>query len=150
MHACFIGAINRRDWKRNKRKARRDIDNRGTSSGIAQFQSGADLQASVTSNFNYSAYIPQGTTFVGVTTTSAVGASNSNILGTPDITLMPVLNCNPHDGLKANQFANASCFANAHFVVPGQQGPYVIPSLTGPGFFNTDLIGIQELRNRTI
>lgn len=108
-------------------------------SGIAQFQSGTDLQAQVTSNFNYAAYIPTGTTFMGVTTTAPVAASNSNILGTPDITLMPVLNCDPRKGRAANQFANPACFASASSVVPGQQGPYVIPTLTGPGFFNTDL-----------
>ena len=36
-------------------------------SGITQYQSGADLQAAVTSNFGYSAFIPAGATFMGKT-----------------------------------------------------------------------------------
>jgi carboxypeptidase family protein len=115
-------------------------------SGLAQYQTGADLQAAVSSNFNYFAYIPAGTTFMGKTlayTDSsgthpyAIGASNSTVLGTPDITLMPTLTCNPHQGLKQNQYINGNCFAP--FATPGQQGNYIFPTLTGPGFFNTDM-----------
>jgi hypothetical protein len=107
-------------------------------SGIAQYQTGSDLQAAGTSaNFNYSAFIPAGTTFMGQTLTSAVQASNQNILGTPDITLMPKVICNPRSGLQAHQYVNGNCFAP--HATPGQQGTYVFPTLTGPGFFNTDL-----------
>src|SRR5579859_443987 len=106
-------------------------------SGTAQYQSGVDLQAAVSSNFNYSAFIPAGTTFMGTTTTSAVQASSQNVLGSPDITLMPTLTCNPGTGLKANQYINGACFSP--FATPGQQGSYIFPTLTGPGFFDTDL-----------
>ena len=106
-------------------------------SGLTQYQSGADLQAVVSANFNYSAYIPAGTTFMGQTITSAVQASNQNVLGTPDITLMPTLTCNPRQGLKQNQYINGACFSP--FATPGVQGDYVWPTVTGPGFFNTDM-----------
>jgi hypothetical protein len=106
-------------------------------SGTAQYSTGADLQAAVNSNFNYSAFIPAGTTFMGKTLASAVQASSQNVLGTPDITLMPKLTCNPAQGLKANQYINGACFAP--FATPGQQGDYIFPTLTGPGFFDTDL-----------
>ncbi len=115
-------------------------------SGLTQYQTGADLQAAVSSNFNYFAYIPAGTTFMGKTlayTDSSgthpysIGASNSTVLGTPDVTLMPTLTCNPHQGLRQNQYINGACFAN--FATPGVQGNYVWPTLTGPGFFNTDM-----------
>jgi hypothetical protein len=106
-------------------------------SGTAQYQTGADLQASVNSNFGYSAFIKAGTTFMGQTTTAPIQASNQNVLGTPDITLMPTLTCNPSTGLKANQYINGACFAP--FATPGQQGNYIFPTLTGPGFFDTDL-----------
>jgi hypothetical protein len=106
-------------------------------SGITQYQTGADLQAAVSSNFNYSAFIPAGTTFMGTTITSAVQASNQNVLGTPDITLMPALTCDPSKGLKANQYINGACFSPT--VTPGVQGSYVFPTLTGPGFWNSDL-----------
>ncbi|PYT84496.1 MAG: carboxypeptidase regulatory-like domain-containing protein [Acidobacteria bacterium] len=106
-------------------------------SGIAQYQSGADLQAAVTSNFNYTGFIPAGTTFMGETITSAIQANSSNVLGTPDITLMPTLTCDPRQGLKQNQYINAACFSP--FATPGKQGNYIFPTLTTPGFFNTDI-----------
>jgi hypothetical protein len=109
-------------------------------SGILQYQTGADLQAAISNsyNFGYSAYIPANTTFMGVNSgSSPVSANNQNILGTPDVTLMPVLTCNPRTGLKHNQYLNGACFAP--FAKPGVQGAYIIPAGTGPGFFNTDL-----------
>jgi hypothetical protein len=106
-------------------------------SGIGQYQTGADLQASVSSNFNYSAYIPAGTTFMGTTLASAVQASAQNVLGTPDLTLMPALTCDPRSGLGPHQYINGNCFSP--FATPGKQGAYIFPTLTGPGFFNTDI-----------
>ena len=106
-------------------------------SGIAQYQSGADLQASVTSNFGYQAYLPAGTTFMGKTLTSPILASSSNVLGSPDITLMPRLTCDPSKGLASNQYINGNCFSP--FAAPGQQGSYIFPSLVGPGYFDTDM-----------
>jgi hypothetical protein len=115
-------------------------------SGLAQYQTGADLQAAVNSNFNYSAFIPAGTTFMGKTLayTDSSGthpyslqANSSTVLGTPDITLMPTLTCDPRQGLKQNQYINGACFAP--FATPGKQGNYIFPTLTGPGFFNTDM-----------
>ena len=111
-------------------------------SGIAQYQTGADLQASVSSNFNYSAWIPAGTTFMGVTTTKAYQAGSNTVLGTPDVTLMPKVICNPGAGLKKNQYINGACFANT--VTPGQQGTYIFPTVTGPGYFNTDMSAFKN------
>ena len=108
-------------------------------SGIAQYQTGADLQAAVAGNgnFNYTGFIPAGTTFMGQTITAPIQATKQNSLGTDDIQLMPTLTCNPGQGLKANQYINTACFSP--FVTPGKQGNYIFPVLTGPGFFNTDL-----------
>jgi carboxypeptidase family protein len=106
-------------------------------SGLAQYQTGSDLQAAVSSNFNYTAYIPAGTTFMGKTLAVPIQASQQNAIGSPDITLMPQLTCNPRSGLQSNQYINGNCFSP--FVTPGQQGSYVFPTLTGPGFFNTDI-----------
>lgn len=106
-------------------------------SGITQFQSGADLQASVTSNFGYTAYIPAGTTFMGKTITSPIQASAQNVLGSPDITLMPTVTCDPRKGRQSHQYVNGNCFSP--FATPGVQGTYVFPTLTGPHFINSDL-----------
>jgi hypothetical protein len=116
-------------------------------SGIGQYQTGADLQASVSSNFNYSAFFQPGATFMGRTLAYTnqsgavvpytIQASASNVLGTSDLTLMPALTCDPRSGLKSHQYINSACFSP--FATPGQQGAYIFPSLTGPGFFNTDM-----------
>lgn len=106
-------------------------------SGITQYQTGADLQASMAANFNYHAYIPAGTIFMGQTLTSAVLADSQNVLGSPDITLMPKLICNPAAGLHSGQYINGNCFAPT--ATPGKQGTYIFPALTGPGFFSSDL-----------
>jgi len=109
-------------------------------SGIVQYQTGSDLQAAVSNsyNFGYSGFIPANTTFMGVSSGSnPTSANNQNILGTADVTLMPVLTCNPRSGLHHNQFLNPNCFSP--FATPGVQGSYIIPAGSGPGFFNTDL-----------
>lgn len=106
-------------------------------SGIAQYQSGSDIQASINANLNYSAYIAPGTVFMGVAIPDGTQASVSNVVGTPDLTLMPKVICDPRTGLKAHQYINGACFDK--FAHPGEQGTYIFPTLTGPGFFNTDL-----------
>jgi len=108
-------------------------------SGIGQYQTGADLQAAVAANgnFNYTGFIPAGTTFLGETIIAPIQANGQNVLGTPDINLMPVLTCDPRTGLKANQYINSACFSP--FAAPGKQGNLIFPTLTGPGFFNTDV-----------
>jgi len=119
-------------------------------SGITQYQSGVDLQAAVAGNgnFNFTGYIPAGTTFMGQTLAYTdpntgqvvpynIQASNQNVLGTPEVQLMPTLTCDPRQGLKANQYMNAACFSP--FVTPGKQGNIIFPTLTGPGFWNSDL-----------
>ena len=119
-------------------------------SGITQYQTGADLQAAVSSNFGYTAYIPSGTTFMGRTTTNPVQASNQNITGQPDNSFQPTLTCNPAKGLhdtnfngrQVHQYINGACFSP--FATPGVQGPFIYPSLIGPGFFNSDLSAFKN------
>ena len=108
-------------------------------SGLTQFQSGSDLQAAISSNFSYIGYIKGGTTFMGKTLNSGYNlqASSEDALGTADITLMPVLTCDPRKGLQPHQYINGNCFSP--WVTPGVQGNVVWPTLTGPGFFNSDL-----------
>ncbi|HWG21888.1 MAG TPA: carboxypeptidase-like regulatory domain-containing protein [Terracidiphilus sp.] len=111
-------------------------------SGITQYQTGADLQAAVTSNFGYVGWIPAGTTFLGKTIQNPIQANDQNVLGTPDVTLMPKVICDPRHGLKAHQYVNGSCFAP--FPTLQQQGTYIFPTLNGPGFFNSDLSAFKN------
>ena len=48
---------------------------------------------------------------------------------------MPVLTCDPREGLSGDQILNPSCFALPR---PGQNGNYIFPNLRGPGYINHD------------
>ncbi len=74
---------------------------------------------------------------MGTTLAAPVQARNQNVLGTPDVTLMPKVICDPRKNLGPSQYINGNCFQG--FATPGEQGNYIFPTLTGPGFFNTDL-----------
>jgi hypothetical protein len=67
---------------------------------------------------------------------SNYGATPEVINGSPDISIQPVLTCDPPSNLQANQFMNGNCFAAPS---PGHNGPYVMPYIKGPAFFNSDL-----------
>ncbi len=99
-------------------------------SGIVQFQSGVNLTGQRGQTFGMalnSAKIP-GTT---------QNISNTSLLGTPNITLSPILTCDPRSNLGPNQFINASCFSFPTQI--GQNGPTTLPVIYGPAFFNTDI-----------
>ena len=98
--------------------------------------------------FGYNAYIPAGTTFMGKTTALPIQGSNQIVLGTPDITLMPKLICNPGKGLHANQFVNGACFSPTE--TPGEQGNYIFPQHTWAALREQRSLGVQELRLRQL
>jgi hypothetical protein len=92
-------------------------------SGITQIESGAQLTAQGGVNTNFALTTPS-------------GVSNISLYGTPDITVYPVLTCNPRSGLQKNQYANPNCFA---MPTTGQLGNGGMPYLPGPMFWNSDL-----------
>lgn len=99
-------------------------------SGITQIESGAQLSAQGPStglNFNY----------------GAPGQSNITVLGTPDITVYPIITCNPTQGLQANQFANPKCFSPDRNGVLGTGG---LPYMPGPMFWNSDLSAMKTFK----
>jgi hypothetical protein len=99
-------------------------------SGITQLQSGQNLTGQRGQTFGMalnSAKIP-GTT---------QNISSTSLLGTPNITLSPILTCDPRSNLGPNQFINASCFSFPTQI--GQNGPTTLPVIYGPAFFNMDL-----------
>jgi hypothetical protein len=58
------------------------------------------------------------------------------ITGTTDMSIYPVLTCDPRKNLGPNQYLNPNCFA---IPAKGTNGSYVIPEAFGPGFFNMDM-----------
>ena len=99
-------------------------------SGITRLQSGVNLTGQSDQTFNLalnSAKIP-GTTF---------NISTTSLLGTPDITLSPIVTCDPAANLGPHQYINKNCFAFPNQI--GQNGPTTLPVIYGPAYFNSDL-----------
>ncbi len=90
-------------------------------SGITQLQSGAPIQNATGGTLNV--------TWPGT-------FSNSRILGTNAITMVPKVVCDPRSNLQSGQFFNPSCFAPP---TGGQNGDVIWPYIKGPKFFNSDL-----------
>ena len=95
--------------------------------GVSTFISGAPLQPSNSLSASF-----------GMTGTGANGVdlgSNPAITGSPEIIAMPVLTCDPTQGVSGNQVLNPSCFAAP---TPGSNGNYIFPNLRGPSYQNHD------------
>jgi len=99
-------------------------------SGITTIQSGANLTSQ---NWNLNYGRDNGTAPDG----STIYYDNIHTLGTPDVTLQPLVTCDPTKGLKEHQFLNPSCFAPAP--TNGTLGTGGMPYLPGPLFWNSDL-----------
>jgi hypothetical protein len=114
----------------------RGVANGWQISGISTFESGANLTSnygSLTLNMNYSR--DNGTAANG----STIYYDNVHTIGTPDVTLQPLVTCNPRtrvSGMKSNQYVNPACFAAAPTNGLGTGG---MPYLPGPMFWNSDL-----------
>jgi hypothetical protein len=89
-------------------------------SGITQLQSGAMLSAASNYYFNLQN-----------------GPNGVYSVGSPDVTVAPVITCDPSAGLKKNQFVNASCFAYPQ--QGGGIGNTRMPGIHGPMYWNSDL-----------
>lgn len=102
-------------------------------SGITQATSGAPIQA-FSVNFGMSGTVLD-------KDGKSVNLNSRRMIGTTASQLQPRMTCNPLEGLSENQFINVNCFAAPVQNANGtwNTGPYVMPYLKGPAFFNTDL-----------
>jgi hypothetical protein len=101
-------------------------------SGITQVSSGAQLTSQAGTNLNFSL------------NQNGTNQDNVHLLGTDDITLYPLITCNPAKGLTVkNQFINPNCFAPNP---AGQLGTASMPYLPGPMFWNSDLTLIKNFK----
>jgi hypothetical protein len=87
-------------------------------SGITQVQSGAQLVTASSSNFNLSG-----------------GQGAVALVGTPDVSVAPVLVCDPRHGFRPGQFLNPNCFTLPSGTNYGDgRNPY----MAGPMYWNSD------------
>ncbi len=119
-----------RNWSNFAGKLGRAVLDGWQFSGISQLASGVNLQAnSDSSSFHF------GTT-TGKLADGSTPFSNRTFLGTPDISLQPVVTCNPASGLTSGQSINGACFG---FPNIGHNGALIFPYIHGPKFQNHDL-----------
>lgn len=109
-------------------------------SGITNIQSGPDI-AVLTGNGSFGLGGGGQYTPAGSTTPIPISINNTQVLGTPDIQLQPVVNCNPTKNLKdskqlGKQYINQACFSLPQL---GKNGQFELPNIPGPGYFNSDL-----------
>jgi len=101
-------------------------------SGIVQWNSGVYLQQTTDGmrNLNMTA------------TVNGTNINSAAVTGTNAIQLMPIVTCDPREGLADGQYINGSCFGTP---IPGQNGnlgtngSLILPYLSGPAFFNWDM-----------
>ncbi len=100
-------------------------------SGVTQFQSGSPIQPNTNETMN----VTWGNALVNG---SYYGVSPQNWLGSnaANLTLTPILTCDPRSGLKSGQYFNPGCFAPPP---QGSLGDIVWPYIKGPAFFDSDL-----------
>ena len=100
-------------------------------SGITSIQSGGDMQTGISAspNFNLNG-------FISAPGEPVLTVNSQVFLGTPDVSLQPVLTCNPRSGLGTHQYLNGACFGLPQI---GSNGQYIFPYAQAPTFFNTDL-----------
>lgn len=98
-------------------------------SGIVNYQSGLNIVVT-TSNpgFGLNGNLgPAGSTQTPINSTV--------FLGTPDVSLQPTVLCDPH-GSGGRNYINANCFGTPNLL---NNGPYRLPDLRAPGYFDADL-----------
>jgi hypothetical protein len=138
-----------KDYLKSNNKFARGFLDGWTLSGISQFASGFPLQTNSV-NFRLSGNLEQTCGFAKNGPSSALCAgksddtkvtlyslgNSSQILGTPNTSVQPILTCDPRSGLGKDQFVNLNCFAPPS---PNQSGAYVFPYMKGPGYNSHDL-----------
>jgi hypothetical protein len=103
-------------------------------SGITTAQSGTPLEASWNPDYGLTGSLNISVNGVN----GQVPVNSAELLGTPDVYLMPQLKCNP----AATNRGSHTYINNACFSLPtrlGQQGSYQIPESAGPAYFASDL-----------
>jgi hypothetical protein len=107
-------------------------------SGITTIQSGANLSSIYNPDFSLGGTI--------TTPAGAVGASNTNLLGTPDVSLQPILIGNLQAKPASHSYFNGAALGLNPVI--GENGLYRLPRVTAPAYFDTDLTVKRNFRIR--
>jgi len=114
-------------------------------SGWTGVQSGPNIQATdYAANFGMEGDIGPGAVSGSSYSSGTVWVNNAIFLGTPDVSLQPKLTCDPAIHVKAHQYINGACFTLP--AAGGDNGPFIYPYMHGPGFFQSDLTVLKDIR----
>jgi hypothetical protein len=117
----------------------RPIVNGWQINGITNIQSGANLQST-----NYSTNFGLGGSVPSTPGVQSYPIESQTYLGTPDVSLQPLLTCDPRTNLRRRQYMRSDCFALP--VVGGQNGPMQFPYIHGPVYFQSDLTLVKDFK----
>jgi hypothetical protein len=107
--------------------------------GITNVQSGPNLQSTnYSTNFGLNGFIPV------TPNTPSYPINSQTYLGTPDVSLQPLLTCDPRTNLRRRQYMRSDCFA----LPPqgGANGPMQFPYIHGPAYFQSDLTLVKDFK----
>jgi hypothetical protein len=110
----------------------RGITNGWQLSGDTQWQAGTPLQPNTGGSLNVT----------WESGTNGATASNTYVLGTNAVILVPYLTCNPRLG--GGKYFNAKCFETP--TTQGVNGPVIWPYIKGPAFFVSDLAMMRNFK----
>jgi hypothetical protein len=120
-------------------RALRPVLNGWQINGITNVQSGPNLQSTnYSTNFGLGGFVPA---TPGV---SSYPIENQTYLGTPDVSLQPLLTCDPRTNLRRRQYMRADCFALPP--IGGANGPMQFPYIHGPYYFQSDLTLVKDFK----
>ncbi|MDE1163033.1 MAG: TonB-dependent receptor [Acidobacteriaceae bacterium] len=111
-------------------------------SGITSYQSGPNLQAIYSLSLKAKGTVTQA--IAGSTTATLLNVNNTNYLGTSEVSLQPMLTCDPSTGLKDKQFVRGECFKLPS--IGTVNGQFNYPYIHGPAYFDTDLTLVKHFR----
>jgi hypothetical protein len=94
--------------------------------GVSTWYSGGNLQALTDNgaNFGLDGTLPGG-----------AAISGPRVIGTNSVAVMPMLTCDPREGVSGDQLMNPACFS---LPAIGTNGNYIFPDIRGPGYVNHD------------
>jgi hypothetical protein len=116
-------------------------------SGYTGVQSGPNLQAtSYGTNFGLEGMLGPGAQLGGSEPagTILVFVNGQVFLGSPDVSLQPTITCNPAKRTQHGQYINGNCFGLPQ--ISGANGPFIMPYIHGPAFFQSDLSVIKTMK----
>jgi hypothetical protein len=117
------------DLYRGSARAAKGVLNGWQFTGITQIQSGVNITGNTGGAFNID--------FNGAKLANGQTISPRSVWGTDSIVVRPMLTCDPSGDGSGQRYINGNCFALP--TVPGQSGPTILPQVTGPAYFNSDL-----------